>query len=834
MDTRLLDEAIARACAMWRAHPILVPNAARDYIRRGFRPVPLPLTVKSKGKDPDAGKGCYLSGWPRLRITETQVEQYFSGPVNVGVVVGNGLVDVDLDCPEALDLSDKYLSLTNSVFGRASKPRSHREYQYDGVAPTRTFRDPITGDMIVELRGDMKDGRPGAQTVFPPSIHVKSGERIAWAEDGEPARVAYTDLHRSVMKLAVAVLFARYIPNVAPDDDAQFQQVLAKTDPRISNRIAEWQRELNGARSAKTAPSPQQPSPEEPPTVGQPTEHEVTRLYTALTYINSSDRNERWLPIGGAIYDLPWPEDLRRAFWDWWSWHMDPAPENAKKFDEGDQDKTWASFARDYQGNRATVGSIFHHALENGWDGHTLKSLPDEIKALVPPPVELPNAGMTPQEWAEIDRLARLPTWQYGKQRKEAAKNFGIRLDHLDAVVEQARRRIYGDEEADNLQGHALKLDEADPWPEPVDGHELVRDLGRAVRRYVVMEPIQVFTVALWIIHTYIFDVFICTPRLAIGSPEMRCGKTTLLKVLRCLVWRPLPTVSITAPALFRTTEKYRPTALFDEGDRTFNAKHGAAADAADAILAVLNSGYQPGDYAVRTDGENHEPRLFALHCPAALALIGKLPDTLADRSLRIWLKRKHRGERSAKFSLGHIEHLQTLARKIRRWCNDNVEQVTAITTAQIESEHESGELFNRTEDKWRALLAIAEATGWLPHARFVAVEAARQEGEVEEADDASAVPLLADIKRVFDDQKTDRLRSEKLVGELIAMNDRPWRDFRRGLGVTQAWVAKTLSTYDIHPEPRAIRFDDGLEARGYLRERFEDAWTRYLSQAQA
>ena len=242
-----LDLKIEHACAMWRADPTLVPNAARDYIRRSLRPVPLPLTVKSKGKDPDAGKGCYLPGWPTLRITEAQVEQYFSGPVNVGVILGSGQVDIDLDCQEAIDLADKYLLPTNSSFGRASKPCSHREYQCDGVAPTRTFRDPITGDMIVELRGDMKNGQPGAQTVFPPSIHVKSGERIEWVEDGERARVVYNDLHRSVMQLAIGVLFARY--HLAPDD-------LAKADSRISKCIAQWQRELDGAPVAKPASKP--------------------------------------------------------------------------------------------------------------------------------------------------------------------------------------------------------------------------------------------------------------------------------------------------------------------------------------------------------------------------------------------------------------------------------------------------------------------------------------------------------------------------------------------------------------------------------------------------
>ena len=145
MDTRALDEPIDRACTKQRSRPTLVLGAARDYVRRGFSPVPLSLTLKSKGKDPNAGKACYLNGWPSLRITtETQIVQYFSGPVNVGAILGSvsKLVDIDLDCPEAIDLADKYLPPTNSIFGRPSKPRSHRLYQCDTVAPTQKFTTP--------------------------------------------------------------------------------------------------------------------------------------------------------------------------------------------------------------------------------------------------------------------------------------------------------------------------------------------------------------------------------------------------------------------------------------------------------------------------------------------------------------------------------------------------------------------------------------------------------------------------------------------------------------------------------------------------------------------
>ena len=158
-----------------------------------------------------------------------------------------------------------------------------------------------------------------------------------------------------------------------------------------------------------------------------------------------------------------------------------------------------------------------------------------------------------------------------------------------------------------------------------MDGHTLVFDLAKVIRRFVLMPDEDAFVVALWILHSYVFDIFMCTPRLGITSPEKRCGKTTLLDVIACQVNRPLPTADITGPAIFRTVEKARPTVLIDEADNMFG-RSGKAADSASDILAILNSGHRHGGQVIRTVGEDFEPRAFRTHTPVVFALIGKLP----------------------------------------------------------------------------------------------------------------------------------------------------------------------------------------------------------------
>ncbi len=164
----------------------------RDYLARGWSPVPVPF----KQKKPSAG-----DEWHLLIITTANVEQYFIGQRNVGVKMGaesHGLTDVDLDSREAVAMAPFFLPPTGAKFGRASARRAHWLYittlattcdkaqlQYEDTTPEGKAK----GDkaMLVELR--IGGAGKASQTVFPGSVH-QSGELIEWDEDGEPPSFA--------------------------------------------------------------------------------------------------------------------------------------------------------------------------------------------------------------------------------------------------------------------------------------------------------------------------------------------------------------------------------------------------------------------------------------------------------------------------------------------------------------------------------------------------------------------------------------------------------------------------------------------------------------------
>ncbi|HEV2547014.1 MAG TPA: bifunctional DNA primase/polymerase [Stellaceae bacterium] len=167
---------------------------ALRYRARGWAVLPL----EPKGKDPLRQ---ISRGWQNFVADDST-----TFPGNVGVLLGarsDGLVDVDLDCPETVALAAELLPPTDAVFGRAGKRRSHWLYRCEPPPETKQFQ--FDKAMLCELRSS------GGQTMFPPSIHP-SGERVEWAGDGEPAEVASDHLLRCVADIAALCLLIRNWP----------------------------------------------------------------------------------------------------------------------------------------------------------------------------------------------------------------------------------------------------------------------------------------------------------------------------------------------------------------------------------------------------------------------------------------------------------------------------------------------------------------------------------------------------------------------------------------------------------------------------------------------
>jgi hypothetical protein len=412
----------------------------------------------------------------------------------------------------------------------------------------------------------------------------------------------------------------------------------------------------------------------------------------------------------------------------------------------------------------------------------------------------------TTDDNVEISRLARLGWREYEHERKAAARRLGMRAPILDRLVEAERAKF----NVDGKQGRALNLPEPKPWPDTVNGADLLDQLSENIRRHIVMSSHATDIVALWVVHTYLLHSFDISPRLAVTSPEKGCGKTTVLDLLSRLVWRPLSTANTSAAAIFRVVEMTQPTLLIDEAD-TFLLER-------EDLRGVLNSGHRRGGSVIRTVGEEYEPRSFSTYSACAIAMIGKLPATLADRSVPIELRRRRSDEPIEPFRSDRTEHLDQVAHKAARWARDNADDVRGV-----DPDMPAG-VFNRAADNWRPLLAIADAAGgeWPARAR----RAVQYTGAAPAGDDSVRVLLLSDIRVIFTERGVERLTSAELVEALIAIEGRPWAEWKAGKPITANGLARMLAPFKLAPE--TIRVGDRTP-KGYQRAHFEDTFSRYL-----
>ena len=408
-------------------------------------------------------------------------------------------------------------------------------------------------------------------------------------------------------------------------------------------------------------------------------------------------------------------------------------------------------------------------------------------------------------ERAIICRLAELSPLKYDKKRSAAARELGVSVGALDRAVKEVRA-ARSDTKG---QGRPLELPMIEPWPELVNGADLLDDICNAVRRYLVLPNGSAEVLALWAIHSHAFQCFEHTPRLSITAPEKQCGKSKTLDVLECLVASPLRTSNIKSATIFRTIEKAFPTLLIDEADTFLNGD--------DETRGILNDGHKRGGQTIRLVGENYEPRQFSTFCPVAIAMIGRLADTLEDRSVSINLRRAKTSERIQPFRSDRVDALRQLARKAARWVADNRQALANADPA-------TGTLVNRPADNWRPLMAIADLAGgeWSKRARSIAESA-----QIAKQDQSTRTMVLSDIRDIFTVRpKIDRLRSAEMADALGAMENRPWSEWRNGKPITPAALARLVGPFGIMP---GTKRDGDCTFKGYLLSDFTEAFETYL-----
>jgi putative DNA primase/helicase len=400
------------------------------------------------------------------------------------------------------------------------------------------------------------------------------------------------------------------------------------------------------------------------------------------------------------------------------------------------------------------------------------------------------------------DFLATVDAATYDRLRDSFAKRMGIRISTLDLEVQKLRAPETGQS--------TVLLSAPEPWPHPVDGAELLNLIVDELQKYMAMPNAARHAVALWILMSYAIDALFIAPLLVITSPQKRCGKSTLLILLRKLCFKGLLVSSTSPGALFRIVEKHHPTLLLDEAD--------AWAKDNEPMRGVLNCGHSRETAQIlRCDGDDNEPRIFDLFCPKALAGIGSLADTVHDRAVIIEMKRRGPGEPVAQLRQDRLDFtaIQSMA---ARWATDHIQQVKHYDPAV------PVELNDRAADNWRPLTAIADLAGgdWPKRARSAAISLCARDND----DDDIKVLLLGDIRGILNASLDGRVPSHDLVQRLAELEDRPWSEWKLGRPMTTVQLARQLKPFGI--ATRNIKLGHKV-VKAYVVDAFSDAFSRYL-----
>ena len=260
--------------------------------------------------------------------------------------------------------------------------------------------------------------------------------------------------------------------------------------------------------------------------------------------------------------------------------------------------------------------------------------------------------------------------------------------------------------------------------------NDIVKSLNSIYEKYIYSDDKKNYTmVSCFTILSYGIDLFESIPYLHLKA-EKGSGKTTLIKVMKELVYNPKLYTDMTPATLFRIIDKTKPTLLIDEAD-SLESRNSANKP----ILQILNSGYKKGAVVPRTYG-NGEVLEYNTYSLKIIAGTGDLHHITADRCIQISIQKADQDQfnslsafNSDTFPKGIIEQIVTsLANKqskIKSLIN-NPDQLSIDKS-----------LINRIKEKWFPILLIAkifstDKDDYFKQMHELALSALQEQNEIE------------------------------------------------------------------------------------------------------
>lgn len=336
---------------------------------------------------------------------------------------------------------------------------------------------------------------------------------------------------------------------------------------------------------------------------------------------------------------------------------------------------------------------------------------------------------------------------------------------------------------------------------EKLTGQQVIERWIGFLRRYLHISDAQALVMALWAIHTWLFEKFGSTPYLEVYAPNKGMGKTRVLEALELLVRgaERMPTARIAPIVRLIHEHQGKCTLLIDEAEKL-------AQGAINETRSALAAGYRRGSTHPVTTAQGVVR--FPTFCPKAFALIGNIQPILRDRSIPILLQRgKPDADLLAEYAQA-TEAAEALKAELFKFS----QQTGAFSHPAIEIPEW---LYGRDAEIWTPLFAIARAMGLHKDTLEALTAASVDLSALKELDALPSRPTVAEDQGDIELQAAERLLkdvaaivqpgdkaipTEELLTRLRAVPTAPWRSWR-GKGLDAIVLSALLSRYRLTPE---------------------------------
>ncbi len=220
----------------------------------------------------------------------------------------------------------------------------------------------------------------------------------------------------------------------------------------------------------------------------------------------------------------------------------------------------------------------------------------------------------------------------------------------------------------DELEAATSNASAIDLYPTIPLTSVLILKIAVILKRHVYFKDQRLpLLIAIWVLGTYVYEIFTFFGYLWINSPTKQCGKSLLGEILTQLSANATSRLSnLTEAVIFHLADQ-RKTLVIEELENVRREDH----DKYGAIISLLNAGFQSGSKVPRmhkVEG-GFELREFNAFCPKVLISINSINDTIEHRSFKISMVRKTKAEKVERFNLRRYgKELEALRKDLELW----------------------------------------------------------------------------------------------------------------------------------------------------------------------